>query len=86
MIVLLINISADNSVDIIMGMHWAYARVSVSLVHMDVQCGASCCGMKSLFSFDEHYLKQVYQCEHVSYFVTNIIEICVCHGTQGMVA
>jgi hypothetical protein len=47
MVVLLINISADNSVDIIMGMHLVYGRVFVSAVQMDVQCGTSCWVMKT---------------------------------------
>jgi hypothetical protein len=59
MVVLLINISVDNSVDIIMGMHWVHGRVSLSVIQMDVQCGTS---------FDEQHLKHAYQCEHASYF------------------
>jgi hypothetical protein len=58
--VLLINISTDNSLDIIMGMHWSYGRGSVSTVHMDVPCGTRYRVMKSGFSIDEHRLTFVY--------------------------
>jgi hypothetical protein len=57
MAVLLINISADNSADIIMGMYRACGRVSVSAVHMDVQYGTTYCDVKTVFGADEHRLK-----------------------------